>query len=173
MRALENALLAGFAYVPLLATKPGILADDTKQYLYLDPGRLLSSAMSVWDPSIAAGTVTHQNIGYLFPQGPFYWLFAQLGVPMWVAQRLWMGTLVFAAGAGVRYLAKTLGLNGQVQLSQDSPTRSARTSSSTSSKPRRYSCLGQVSAGWSRSRCSPCAGADGAIPPCSRSWSPS
>jgi hypothetical protein len=68
--------------------------------------------MSVWDPSIAAGTVTHQNIGYLFPQGPFYWLFAQLGVPMWVAQRLWMGTLVFAAGAGVRYLAKTLGLNG-------------------------------------------------------------
>ena len=112
MRALENALLAGFAYVPLLATKPGILADDTKQYLYLDPGRLLSSAMSVWDPSIAAGTVTHQNIGYLFPQGPFYWLFAQLGVPMWVAQRLWMGTLVFAAGAGVRYLAKTLGLNG-------------------------------------------------------------
>ena len=112
MRALENALLAGFAYVPLLATKPGILADDTKQYLYLDPGRLLSSAMSVWDPSIAAGTVTHQNIGYLFPQGPFYWLFAQLGVPMWVAQRLWMGTLVFAAGAGVRYLAKTLGVNG-------------------------------------------------------------
>jgi hypothetical protein len=111
-RALENALLAGFAYVPLLATKPGILADDTKQYLYLDPGRLLSSALSMWDPSIAAGTVTHQNIGYLFPQGPFYWLFAQLGVPMWVAQRLWMGTLVFAAGAGVRYLAKTLGVNG-------------------------------------------------------------
>ena len=112
VRGLENALLAGFAYVPLLATKPGTLADDTKQYLYLDPGRLLSSAMSMWDPSVAAGTVTHQNIGYLFPQGPFYWLFAQLGVPIWVAQRLWMGTLLFAAGAGVRYLLKTLGLRG-------------------------------------------------------------
>jgi hypothetical protein len=112
LRALENALLAGFAYVPLLAAQPGILADDTKQYLYLDPGRLLSSALSMWDPSVAAGTVTHQNIGYLFPQGPFYWAFTQLGVPMWVTQRLWMGTLVFAAGAGVRYLAKTLGVRG-------------------------------------------------------------
>ena len=112
MRALENALLAAFAYVPLLATKPGILADDTKQYLYLDPGRLLRSAMSMWDPSVAAGTVTHQNIGYLLPQGPFYWLFARVDVPMWVAQRIWMGTVLFAAGAGVRYLARTLGVNG-------------------------------------------------------------
>ena len=107
---LEHVFLAAFAYVPLLLTKPGIVAADTKQYLYLDPGRLLSSAVSMWDPSVAAGTVTHQNIGYLFPQGPFYWVFAQLGVPVWVAQRLWMGTLLFAAGAGVLYLAKTLGV---------------------------------------------------------------
>ena len=112
IRALETLLLAAFAYVPLLLTKPGVVAADTKQYLYLDPGRLLRSAISMWDPSVAAGTVTHQNIGYLFPQGPFYWVFAQLGVPVWVAQRLWMGTLLFAAGAGVLYLARTLGVNG-------------------------------------------------------------
>ena len=109
---LEHVFLAAFAYVPLLLTKPGIVAADTKQYLYLDPGRLLSSAVSMWDPSVAAGTVTHQNIGYLFPQGPFYWVFSQLGVPVWVAQRLWMGTLLFAAGAGVLYLARTLGVTG-------------------------------------------------------------
>jgi hypothetical protein len=112
MRVLGTGLLAALAYVPLLCTKPGILADDTKQYLSLDPGRLLSSAVSMWDPSVAGGTVTHQNIGYLFPQGPFYWLFAELGVPMWVAQRLWMGTVLLAAGAGVCYLARTLGVNG-------------------------------------------------------------
>ena len=112
VRVLECALLFAVAYVPLLCTKPGILADDTKAYLYLDPGRLLSSALSMWDPSVAAGTVTHQNIGYLFPQGPFYWFFAQLGVPMWVAQRLWMGTVLFAAGAGVCYLARTFGMLG-------------------------------------------------------------
>ncbi|MCJ7439233.1 MAG: DUF3367 domain-containing protein, partial [Acidimicrobiia bacterium] len=60
-------LLALVAYVPLLLTRAGEVAADTKQYLYLDPGRLLSRAPSMWDPNVALGTVTHQNIGYLFP----------------------------------------------------------------------------------------------------------
>ena len=66
----------------------------------------------MWDPNIGMGTVTHQNIGYLFPMGPYYWLFDQLGVPDWVAQRLWLGSLMFAAGAGVLYLLRTFGLRG-------------------------------------------------------------
>ena len=53
------------------------------------------------------GTVTHQTIGYLWPLGPYYWLTDQLGVPDWVAQRLWLGTLLFAAGAGVVFLLRT------------------------------------------------------------------
>jgi hypothetical protein len=93
-------------------TKPGFVAADTKQYLYLDPGRLMSQALSMWDPSTAAGTVTHQQIGYLLPQGPFYWALARLGTPVWVAQRLWMGSLLFLAGAGVRYAMRVLGLTG-------------------------------------------------------------
>jgi arabinofuranan 3-O-arabinosyltransferase len=32
-----------------------------------------------------------------------------IGLPTWVAQRLWLGTLVFAAGTGVRWCARTLG----------------------------------------------------------------
>jgi len=107
--SLSLVTLAAFAYVPMLLTDPGSVAADTKQYLYLDPGRLIASALSVWDPSVAAGQVTHENIGYVYPQGPFYWIFAQLGVPIWVAQRLWVGTLLFAAGAGVWYLARVLG----------------------------------------------------------------
>ena len=35
----------------------------------------------------------HQHLGYLFPVGPWFWAFEQLGVPDWVAQRLWLGTL--------------------------------------------------------------------------------
>ena len=54
----------------------------------------------MWDPNIGMGTVTHQNIGYLFPMGPYYWLIDELGVPDWVAQRLWLGSLLFAAGRG-------------------------------------------------------------------------
>ena len=106
------ALLAALAFVPPLLTARGEVAADTKQYLYLDPGRLLDRAVSMWDPNIGMGTVTHQNIGYLFPMGPFYWTFDRLGVPDWVAQRLWLGALVFAAAAGVLYLCRTLGRTG-------------------------------------------------------------
>ncbi|MGP0029920.1 MAG: alpha-(1-_3)-arabinofuranosyltransferase family protein [Acidimicrobiales bacterium] len=108
--------LAVIAYVPSFLTQPGKVAADTKQYLYLDPGRLISSAISAWNPDIAAGTVTHENIGYLFPMGPYYWAVQQLGIPMWVGQRFWMGSLFFAAGTGVWFLARQLGISrtGQV-----------------------------------------------------------
>ena len=67
----------------------------------------------MWDPEIGLGTVSHQTIGYLFPMGPFFWVLEQAaGMPSWVAQRLWLATLLFAAGTGVWYLLKTLGLRG-------------------------------------------------------------
>ncbi len=105
-------LLAALAYLPVLASSSGRVAADTKQYLYLDPSRLLSRAWSMWDPNIGFGTVTHQNIGYLFPMGPFYWVFQTLGVPDWVAQRLWLGSILFAAATGMLFLFRTLSLRG-------------------------------------------------------------
>ena len=103
------ALLAAICYVPLLLTAPGYVGADTKQYLYLDPDRLLARAPYLWDKYVGMGGVTHQNIGYLLPQGPWYWIFQHLGVPDWIAQRLWTGTLLFAAGMGVLALMRTLG----------------------------------------------------------------
>lgn len=111
-RVLGYALLALLAYVPVLLTKPGRVVADTKSYLYLDPGRLLDRAVSMWDPNIGMGTVTHQNIGYLFPMGPYYWLMHELGVPAWVSQRLWFGSLLFGAGVGVLFLLRTLRVRG-------------------------------------------------------------
>jgi hypothetical protein len=96
----------------MLASRPGVVTDDTKTYLYLDPGRYVRQAASLWDPGVALGTVTHQNIGYLLPMGPFYWAMAELHVPSWTAQRLWMGCLLFAAGAGTLYLCRALRLTG-------------------------------------------------------------
>src|SRR5262249_43547198 len=90
----------------------GRILSDTKSYLYLDPTRQLESSVSMWNPSAGLGTVTHQNIGYLLPMGPYYWLTAQLGIPTWVAQRLWLGTLLFAAALGTRYLLRTLHVQG-------------------------------------------------------------
>jgi arabinofuranan 3-O-arabinosyltransferase len=109
-RAAEVAALAVVAYVPFLASNRGRVSADTKQYLYLDPGRLMERATSLWDPQVAAGTVPHQNIGYLFPMGPFFWVFDQLGVPDWVAQRLWLGTISFLAVLGARWLFRLLGI---------------------------------------------------------------
>jgi arabinofuranan 3-O-arabinosyltransferase len=112
VRVFGYGLLAALAYIPALLTAPGKVAADTKQYLYLDPGRLLSRAPSMWDPNIGLGTVTHQNIGYLFPMGPYYWLMETLGSPDWVAQRLWLGSLIFGAGLGVLFLFRTLDVRG-------------------------------------------------------------
>ncbi len=111
-RRLGYCLLAALAYVPVLAAHPGRVVADTKQYLYLDPGRVLERAWSMWDANIGLGTVTHQNIGYLFPMGPYYWTLDRLGVPDWVAQRLWLASILFAAGLGMLYLFRTLGLRG-------------------------------------------------------------
>ncbi|HEY1278189.1 MAG TPA: alpha-(1-_3)-arabinofuranosyltransferase family protein [Acidimicrobiales bacterium] len=89
-------------------TARGVVAADTKQYLYLDVGRYLRGASTLWDPSMFGGWVTHQTIGYLWPLGPWYWVMDRIGVPVWVAQRLWIGTLVFAAGTGILVLARLL-----------------------------------------------------------------
>jgi hypothetical protein len=110
--ALGYLALAFVAYVPVLRSDPGKVAADTKQYLYLDPTRLLERAAYMWDPHIGAGTVTHQNIGYLFPMGPYFWVFEKLGFPDWFAQRMWLGSILFFAGAGVLYLLRTFGFRG-------------------------------------------------------------
>ncbi len=57
--------------------------------------------------------VTHQNIGYLFPMGPYYLLFHYLGVSAWIAQRFWMGSLLFLAALGVRRFLEEMGIGRQ------------------------------------------------------------
>lgn len=108
--ALELALLAVLAYLPTLTAAPGRVPADTKLYLYLDPGRQMADALWSFDTRQFAGWVPHQIIGYLWPSGPFYWVMEQLGVPDWVAQRLWLGTILFVAGAGLRWAARRLDL---------------------------------------------------------------
>src|SRR3954447_11343940 len=90
-RRIELLCFAALAYVPFLLSSPGRVTADTKQYLYLDPDRLLSRAPYLWDPHIGFGTVSHQIIGYLFPMGPYFWVTEHLGIPTWVAQRFWLG----------------------------------------------------------------------------------
>ena len=104
-----SLVLWALAFLPMLWTSPGRVSADTKTYLTLGPGRLLTRATSMWDPSVGAGTVPHQNIGYVFPLGPYYWVLETAGVPDWLAQRLLWALLVFAASYGTHRLLRWLG----------------------------------------------------------------
>ena len=98
----------------------------------------------MWDPNIGLGTVTHQTIGYLFPMGPYYWLMQTLGFPDWVAQRLWLGTILFAAGAGVLFLcARWAGrqANRRSRAGWSSPLRSTCSPRTSSTTPRAISVI--------------------------------
>ncbi|MET0629047.1 MAG: alpha-(1-_3)-arabinofuranosyltransferase family protein [Acidimicrobiia bacterium] len=106
----ETVLLALLAYMPFLLSSPGELSSDTKQYLYLDPGRFFERVPYLWDSHVGLGTVPHQQIGYLFPMGPYYWLMDAVGFPDWVAQRIWFGSISFAAVLGARWLFRELGI---------------------------------------------------------------
>ena len=106
--------LALVTYIPLLLTHRGDVGADTKNYLYLDPARLMSRAWTMWDHNVGLGTVTHQNIGYLWPMGPYYWTMDALGFDDWTAQRLWLGSIMFLAGLGVRWMMRTLHQRGLV-----------------------------------------------------------
>ena len=107
-----NFALAVVVFISLLLTRPGRVASDTRQYFYVDPGKFMSRAMSVWDPNVGLGTVAHSNIGNLFPMGAFFWLTETLGLPAWVSQRLWIGLVLFAAGAGVLAFARAINWRG-------------------------------------------------------------
>ena len=110
MTAIAVAVLALLAYVPALASSPNRMPADTKLYLYLDPGRLIGDAPWTFDGRQFAGWVPHQVIAYLWPQGPWYWLGSTAGLPDWVVHRLWIGTLFLAAGTGVLWMSRRLGL---------------------------------------------------------------
>jgi len=109
-------VLALLAYVPALASSPGRMPADTKLYLYLDPAGLVGRAASTFEPDQFTGWVPHQQITYLWPSGPWFWFFDVVGMPDWIAHRLWIGTVLVAAGLGTRWAARHLGLSTNAAL---------------------------------------------------------
>ena len=110
---------------------PGVITANTKPYLYLDPTKFLSQVPFLWNPTVALGTVTHEYIGYLLPMGPFFALTYVLHIPTWIAQRLWLGSILFVAGVGILYLCRTMRLRGPGPWSPRWPTCCRRISCST------------------------------------------
>ena len=88
---------------------PGDLISDTKLDLAINPARFLARALTLWDPT-QFGQLQNQAVGYLFPMGPYFLLGKLAGLPPWVIQRLWIGTVLIAAFLGTFWLARRLGI---------------------------------------------------------------
>ena len=109
-------LMAVLAYVPAVLSSPGRMPADTKLSLYLNPRRLVSDSIWTFDARQFAGWVPHQMIAYAWPSGPWYVAAEVLRLPDWVAHRLWVGTIMLAAGTGVAWTARRLGLSVEAAL---------------------------------------------------------
>lgn len=108
-------LAAAAVYVMILAAfvleKAGQTTTDTKASLTVDPGELLRSTFSLWNPQMSLGELQNQAYGYLMPMGPFFAGLQGIGVPAWVTERLWSWVIVVAACEGVRLVCRQLGIN--------------------------------------------------------------
>lgn len=108
-RWLIPGLLAVLMLVLALAQRPGERFADSRIELTVDPGRFLDRITSVWTSTGDLGHVSSaQFIGYLFPMGPFFAAMHSLGVPMWVANRLWLAIVLTVAAWGAVWLMDAL-----------------------------------------------------------------
>ncbi len=82
---------------------------DTRVELTAAPGIFLHRVASVWSPTVDLGHIqSGQYVGYLFPMGPWFAGFDALGIPLWIAERLWLGLVLWVAGYGVVRLLDAL-----------------------------------------------------------------
>src|SRR5439155_5317405 len=94
-----------------LVQRPGVTTSDTKIDLHVDPVGFLADVAAAWSPTADLGHVQGgQYGGYLLPMGPWFALGRLLGLPDWLVQRLWLGTILALAAWGiVRLLDALLG----------------------------------------------------------------
>jgi arabinofuranan 3-O-arabinosyltransferase len=108
----DAAFTLGFAALAFLIAfwqRPGWATSDTKIDLHVDPLRFVGDVASVWTPSNGLGEVhSAQYGGYLWPMGPFYAFFHELGISPWVIQRIWYALVLFLAAWGLLLLLDQL-----------------------------------------------------------------
>ncbi|MFJ8912409.1 alpha-(1-_3)-arabinofuranosyltransferase [Amycolatopsis sp. NPDC102389] len=93
--------------------RPGRTTFDTKLDLAVDPLAFLGRALHLWNPQATAGELQNQAYGYLFPMGPFFAVCQAVGVPVWIAQRLWCAILLSVAFGGALLVARALKMGNE------------------------------------------------------------
>ncbi|MCX2971230.1 MULTISPECIES: alpha-(1-_3)-arabinofuranosyltransferase domain-containing protein [Streptomyces] len=96
--------------VAFVLAAPGAMTFETKLGVATDPLRFLGELGSLWSDRSGFGGIADQYVGYLFPMLPFYALADLVGVPVWLAERLWLALVVTTAFWGALRLAERFGV---------------------------------------------------------------
>ncbi|MDX2696669.1 alpha-(1-_3)-arabinofuranosyltransferase domain-containing protein [Streptomyces ipomoeae] len=105
--------LLGFwavVFVLLVAVQPGRQTFDTKLGVTTDPWQFLADLGQLWHDRGGFGGIQDQYVGYAWPMLPYYGLTDAVGLPVWLAERLWLSLIVSVAFWGALRLAERLGV---------------------------------------------------------------
>ncbi|WP_328771886.1 alpha-(1-_3)-arabinofuranosyltransferase [Streptomyces sp. NBC_00286] len=108
--------LLGFwavVFVLFLAVDPGRQTFETKLGVTVDPWQFMADLGQLWHDRGGFGGIADQYIGYAFPMLPYYALTDLLGIPVWLAERLWLSLVVSVAFWGALRLAERLGIGSR------------------------------------------------------------
>ncbi|WP_033320734.1 alpha-(1-_3)-arabinofuranosyltransferase [Streptomyces yerevanensis] len=108
--------LLGFwavVFVLFLAVDPGRQTFETKLGVTVDPWQFMADLGQLWHDRGGFGGIADQYIGYSFPMLPYYALTDLLGIPVWLAERLWLSLIVSVAFWGALRLAERLGIGNR------------------------------------------------------------
>ncbi|NGO45018.1 alpha-(1-_3)-arabinofuranosyltransferase [Streptomyces ureilyticus] len=108
--------LLGFwavVFVLFLAVDPGRQTFETKLGVSVDPWQFMADLGQLWHDRGGFGGIADQYIGYAFPMLPYYALTDALGIPVWLAERLWLSLVVSVAFWGALRLAERLGIGSR------------------------------------------------------------
>ncbi|HEY2238580.1 MAG TPA: alpha-(1-_3)-arabinofuranosyltransferase family protein, partial [Streptosporangiaceae bacterium] len=106
-------LVFALALIALLLTNPGRMTFDTKLGVDIDPVGFYQRLWHLWNPLEWQGSLQDQYIGYAFPMGLYYLAAHAIGLPVWVAERLWMSILIAVGFWGLVRLAEALNLGSR------------------------------------------------------------
>ncbi len=140
--------LAVLAWLPLFRNKRGKIGADTKCYLYLDPGRLLKTGAVHVGPQRGHGHRHPPEHRLPVADGPVLLAHgagrhARLGGPAALAR-----VILFPAGAGVRYLLRTLAWKGAGVVTAAMCSTCSAPTCSTSPPASRSSCCPAAGLPW-------------------------
>jgi arabinofuranan 3-O-arabinosyltransferase len=90
------------------AQDTGRIVSDTKLPVVMSPLMYMANALHLWDQSMSSGSIQTLDFGYVFPMGLFFGATHILHVPVWCAERVWLGLLLTAGFWGMVRLAEAL-----------------------------------------------------------------